>query len=245
LGVNNGARIHNSKEILKSGRNTDGLLKLKVEGNNYADEVIVQIDPLAAISLDQMDAIKFRGSEDAPQLYSISADNKELSVNTFPDDDEYKVIPVGFEAGIAAMYTISVAKLSGFDLSEGDIYLEDLKENTFTKLSDSGDSYSFTGTPDDEPLRFLLHLNGSLGVHDVMTDHAQIKVFAYNQTVYISSAENMIGVVNIYDLLGQEIINTKLNGETMKKIQLSGSGGFMIVSVITEQGMVNQKVLIK
>jgi hypothetical protein len=243
LGVDNGARIHAAKEILKSGEVLSNSLKLKVEGNNYADEIMMQINPIASIDLDPLDATKFHGLEGAPQFYSYSKDGKELSINSFPETEDYNVIPVGMEAGVYGVYTLTVSEINGFDPTIN-IYLEDIKEGTFTKL-DGNSTYSFIASPMDEPLRFLLHLNGELAVPENFSALNGITIYSFNQDVYISSKIDLNGWVRIYDLLGKEIVNDKLNSEMMKKINVSDHKGYMIVQLVTEIGSLNQKVFIK
>ncbi len=243
LGVDNGARIHNTKEILKSGKDTGDQIMLMVEGNNYYDEIILKTDALASVLLDPLDGLKMYSSVGAPQFYSLSKDQKELSINAFTESDDYQVIPLGMIAGAACEYSITVKELNGFTTA-GQLVLEDIKEGTFTPLSVNS-IYTFTSDPLDEPVRFLLHLNGQLELPENVTGINPIKVYSFDQQVYIASESNMNGSVTIYDLPGKEIINTGLHGETMKKIQLSGHTGYMIVSVITDKGSVNQKVFIK
>lgn len=243
LGVNNGARIHASKDILKSGEILNDLLKFRVTGNNYADEMIVQINPLASVNADQLDATKFRGSAAAPQLYSISKDNRELSINSFPVQDDYMVIPVGLEVGADAVYTISVSDFAGFEFSSG-IYLEDLKEGTFTKL-EGNSVYSFNANPLDEPMRFLLHMSSELAVPENNVGLSSIRVYSFNSDVYVTSENGLSGKVMIYDLLGREIVNEKLTGGTMNKFDLSGYKGYLVVRVTDETGNLNQKVYIR
>ncbi len=243
LGVENGARIHASKDILKSGESFDNLLKLRVEGNNYADEMIIRVDPLASIQLDPMDASKFHGSEAAPQLYSLSKDNKELSINSFPESEDYKVIPVGMEVGVNDVYTLSVSDFGEFDPSVN-LYLEDLIEGTFTKIEENT-VYSFSAGPNDEPIRFLLHMSGVLAVPENNLDLNDVKVYSYDQDVYVTSQEGLNGLTVIYDLLGREIVKEKLNGETMKKFDLTGKHGYMIVRVSSDKGNLSQKVYIR
>jgi hypothetical protein len=242
LGVNNGARIHASKDILKSGASVSDLLKLKVEGNTYADEIILQIDPMGSVNAGMFDALKFHGDIAAPQLYSLSKDGKELSINSFPESEDYNVIPVGMEAGVDAIYTLSISDLIGF--ASGNLYLEDVKEGTFTKLDDNM-IYTFTAGPNDDPMRFLLHLNGQLAVPENIQGLSDVKVYSFAQDVYVVSENGLNGTTVIYDLLGREILREKLNGEIMKKFDLTGHNGYMIVRVTTEKGSLNQKVYLR
>jgi hypothetical protein len=243
LGVNNGARVHSSNDIFKSGESISDVLKLRVAGNNYSDELIFCINSLSSINTDQMDATKFHGSVLAPQLYSFSKDNKELSINSFPVQDDYMVIPVGLEVGAESVYTISVTDFNGFDFSTG-LFLEDLKEGTFISLTE-GSAYSFTASPLDESGRFLLHLNGEMAVPENISGLDGVKIYSFNKDVYITSKESMNGTVMIYDLLGREIVTKMFNGETRMKINLDNQEGYMIVSIMTELGMMNQKVYIR
>jgi PKD repeat protein len=243
LGVNNGARIHNIKEILKSGEDASDHLILMVEGNNYYDEIILKTDVLASVLFDQFDALKMYSSVGAPQFYSMSKDGEELSINAFTESEDYRVIPLGLKAGAPCEYSITVKELSGFNTS-GKLVLEDLKKGIFTPLF-ANSSYSFTSDPLDEPGRFLLHLNSELDVSENLTSNNQIKVYSFDQQVYISSESIMNGLASIYDLTGKEVFKAKLNGETMKKISLEGHSGYLIVKVLTETGNLNQKIFIK
>ncbi len=241
IGVDNGARVHASKDILKEGLVfTEPMLKLKVEGNSYADEILFRIEPLASAQYDNLyDALKYRGEEDAPQLYSVSKDNLELSVNAFPDTEEYKIIPLGLEVGMESIYTISVSVLSGFDL-ENNIYLEDLKTGTFTKI-ETNSSYSFTASPFDEPMRFLLHLNGELDVPEYSNE--LINIYSLNKIVYIEVPENTKGSIAVYNIMGQKIVSTSI-GDVLTKIAVDKSA-YYVVKVVSDEGVVARKVFVR
>jgi len=244
ISVDNRARIHSSIELFKSGDETSPLIKLITEGNNYSDEIVLSILPESTINYDsQFDAMKMWGDEAAPQLYSLSGDDMELSINSFPVNEEYKIIPIGFKAGAESIYSISANELNGFDPSVR-IILEDLKENTVTEMIKNS-IYNFTASPLDESMRFLLHLNGELAVSENLFVNSSIKVYSYDQQVYITSESNMNGLVRIYDISGKMIISEALNGELMRKINLAGLKGNLIVQVLTDKDSVNQKVFLK
>jgi hypothetical protein len=243
LGVDNGARIHASKEILKESVATGPMLKFIISGNNYSDEILVQVDPLATIQFDnQYDGLKYRGGEAAPQLYSLSKDNEKLSINAFPESEEYNIIPIGLEVGSDGIYTMSFDGLSSFSAG-ADIYLEDLKEGTMTKLEENS-PFSLTANSSDDPLRFLLHLKGALAVPENLSAD-QIDVYSFEQDVYITSENVLNGVVIIYDITGRAIVRENLDNISMKKINLNGHQGYMVVRLISDNGSVNQKVFIK
>ena len=141
------------------------------------------------------------------------------------------------------MYTITVSEFITFEPFEN-IFLEDKKEGTYTKL-DANSTVSFRAGPLDDPLRFLLHLNGELDVPDVNTALKDILIYSFDHSVYISSEDNLTGWVTIYDLLGQKIINERLTGEMLRKINLGNNYGYLIVQILTDKGSLSKKVYLK
>jgi len=245
IAVNNGARIHNTKEILKSNLSDSYLLKLRVSGNNYSDEIILNKLADATVNFDnQFDALKLRGYELAPQLYSLSKDNEDLSINSFPETEDYSVIPIGLEVGAAATYTLSVNELAEFG-SSGKLYLEDKKEGVFLKIEDENFTYSFTATPLDDPMRFLLHLNGEMGIVSNDPGLSGLNIYSYDNEVYVSCLPGLHGTVLVHDVLGQLLVASKVDGESLCKIDMGNCSGFMLVTVTSNQGVYSKKVFIR
>jgi len=245
IAVDNGARIHDAKDIYKSVTDSNPFLRLNVSGNNYSDEIILTVVPVSTTNFDgQYDGFKMRGIDSAPQLYSLAKDGTELSINSFPEDENYQVIPLGFEAGVSGNYSIAADEFSGFSMNNH-VYIEDLQEGIFTLLDEAGDMYSFIASPLDEPLRFLLHLNGQLAVPENANGLNGIQVYSFGEDVYIKSDGNITGTISIYDLQGRKILTGKLNGEPINKFRLMGQHGIMVAEVVSEQGTFRQKVYVK
>ncbi len=241
IGVDNRARVHTTKDILKeSVISTDPVFKLKVEGNGYSDEILFLIDPSASPQYDNLfDALKYRGEEEAPQLYSISKENLELSINAFYDTEDYNIIPVGLEVGKDNVYTISVQDFIGFELFN-EIYLEDLITGIFTTI-ELNSSYSFTASPLDDPVRFMLHLNGELDVPEY--SDSKVSIYAFNKTVYVDTQSNTEGSIIIYNMMGQEVVKVSINN-VITKIPISKSAHY-VVKVVRNNGVDAEKVMVK
>ncbi len=246
LGVDNGARVHAAKEILKSEKEiTNPVIKLKIKGNEYSDEIIMNIIPEATINYDnELDALKLKGQPVAPQFFSLSNDGRKLSINSFPVSEDYKNIPLCLEVGVNTLYTISVEKLSGFN-PMANLYLEDKQENTMTEIKNEMSTYTFTAGPEDKIDRFVFHFNGEMSVPENSSVINDVRVYSLGSEIFITSSRNLNGSVVIYNLIGQKIIGQKLHGESKMNLDLTGQSGYLIVSVITEQGIVNQKVLLR
>ncbi|MCF8379538.1 MAG: hypothetical protein K9H49_08180 [Bacteroidales bacterium] len=239
--VDNGARLHFSKDILKKAVDFDGpMLKLRVEGNNYADEILLSINPLSSAHNDKVyDALKLGGDEEAPQLYSLSKDSESLSINAFPETEEYNIIPIGLEVGKADIYVLSVNEIYGFDHGNN-IYLEDIKSGIYTKV-ESNSSYSFLADPKDNPVRFMLHLNGKINASEC--SDKLINIFTINKAIYVETPVNTAGNIFIYNIIGQRIASAPLT-TSITEISVAG-GEFYTVRVISNIGMQTKKIFVR
>lgn len=140
LNIKNSYRLHNNQEYYKSEQ--EGILNLKVVGNDKSDETILRIVNDATFDFDgNFDARKlFSANTNYPQIYSLSSDLQNyIAINSIPNINEEKIIPLGFKA-IEGDYTINVKELS---ISANYIYLMDTYTNKRTYLNNT-DTYSFS-----------------------------------------------------------------------------------------------------
>jgi hypothetical protein len=63
--------------------------------------------------------------------------------------------------------------------------------------------------------------------------------------VYIQKPANFEGTVNIYDILGQEILNTKAVGEGLMAVPVKNGMGYYLVKVKSDLGLTTEKVFIR
>ncbi len=244
LGVDNGARIHDNQNILKTKLDENPYLKFGVTGNNYKDEFIINVNSSATNNFEgQYDATKMMGSEDAPQVYSLSADNLNLSINSIPEISSNLVIPVDLIVGAEGTYILSLDEISGFESTP--LYLEDLKQHVVINIKTAG-SYSFDASPDDTPARFLLHFSYSdAPSYSYDLTEKQVLAYSYENKVVVSSPELITGTVTVYDLMGREIANENLNRTSYREINMGNNKGYYIVNIVSENGVYNEKIFVK
>jgi hypothetical protein len=243
ISVDDGARIHSSEEILKSAEQSFPAMKLKVEGASGSDEILLNLQPGTSSGFDpQTDALKIKGNAGAPQLFTLSTGKDELTINTFPQTEEYRVIPLCFEPGQTGSFTLSSALFSGFEPGT-EIVVEDLQNGKFTSVEDETELYSFTSVPGDEALRFLIHLDGQPAVPPAGESN-EVSVYSFGQDVYIKSPATLDGSVTVYDPSGRELMAATLSHDLMKKIHIAGYFGVAAVRVVTQQGLTHKKVFI-
>ena len=243
LSVDNNARVHTAKDILKSG-NSGQYLSLKVQGNNHSDEIIISVSDDASAGYDPgMDGIKLYGIQAAPQLYAVTPDNYELSVTSFPLTGNV-TIPVNLEVGSDAIYELSAGDITGFENTP--VYLEDRQENTITEIV-PGFAYKFFSSPEDDAARFLIHFsnNETPPFENNSSDLTGISVHSYDKAIYINSTEKISGRIKIVDLLGRTVFNNNFNNAVFNKIDMKGRKGYFIVSIITEDEIGTEKVIIQ
>jgi len=242
IGLDNRARVHNSKEILKEQAiSSQPILKLKVSGNGYTDEILFIVDPQSTFMFDsELDAFKLRGNALAPQLYSFSDDNRELSINTIPIPEEGKTIPLGLEVGTETIYSISAPVFMGFE-PDMDIYLEDIKENTFTRIN-PGIFYNFSAHPLEDNQRFYLHFAAP---NDIVKElQFSTHIFSAYGNIYIQLPDTKPADIAIFDLMGRLVANQKSSGEKLLEVSLDNPAGYFLVRVITGKQLVTRKVFV-
>jgi hypothetical protein len=77
-----------------------------------------------------------------------------------------------------------------------------------------------------------------------LNQQANSNVYSFENNIYVNSNE-YIKKVNIYNTLGQ-LVKSVNNVNGLLKIDMHGqSTGYYIVNVVTNNGVANQKVLIK
>jgi hypothetical protein len=96
--MNNDVRVHSNQAFFKNKEQQNNVLRIQTLANNYSDEIVVRFRDGATNNFDsQYDAGKMFGMGGSPQLYSMSADGQQLSINSIPATTEQVSIPLGFE----------------------------------------------------------------------------------------------------------------------------------------------------
>jgi hypothetical protein len=229
-------RTH-STSFLKS--TASDLLTLKVEGNSYWDQTQVTVNPMASAGYESdYDAIKWMGSADAPQIYSMIP-AEQLSINSLPNLNE--VIQLGFKAGATGNFIITAAGYESFE-STTEFYLEDLVANKVQNLK-TNPVYNFTATPDQPEHRFNLHF-APVGMPESNTN-SSIKIYSSEKTVYVNIPSALTGQIVVYDLLGKEITRKQIESSMLNTLPLDVIQGYYLVKVFGNTAITSGKVFIR
>jgi len=233
-------RIHGTQAFYKDSEILTRSMKLRVDGNEYSDNIIIAFNESATNDYDgEFDAHDIRGIEDAPQLYIISSES-DYAVNVMNSIDEELVVPIGLEVGTSAIYSIAA---EDFNFDENTVViLEDIQENSFTELS-SGTSYQFTAEANNSTHRFNIHFkDGAIDIDEQSI--SGIQIYSFSDNVIIKSQIEISGEVVVYNVMGQMVKSAHMSNENLTSIRMDSGSGYYVVEVQTGKELKTQKVFI-
>jgi hypothetical protein len=244
LTITNVARKHGNANILKQTESMKDMLRMKSYNDSYSDELIVKFDGAASNAFDDaMDAQKLRGSAEASQIYSLTPQGTELSINNVPYSTQTVTIPVAFELGNSSEATFGFTGLESFESSVS-IFLEDKLLNKTIDLR-LNPVYNFTHTADADPMRFNLVFYGVNSTGELST--ANYNIWVNNDKINVLIPE-MIGqkaVVQLIDQQGRILDATSVTLDSPSVINAPVSSGLYIVRVIVGNQAFTSKVFIR
>ncbi|MCK9422753.1 MAG: T9SS type A sorting domain-containing protein [Bacteroidales bacterium] len=238
------AKTHSSTWYKSTG---DALLMLTAQSaeNTTYQENIIRFNDHATEGFDpQYDSPFLPGASVVPQMCSYLTDNTQLSLNTFPALTTSRVVPLEFIKGASNNYSIVVTKLDNFP-NDVAISLEDTKTNITQDLR-KNPVYTFNSSEGDNPKRFNVHFGAPNGVNEI-DGNSPFRIYSSNNTLYISNNTGVFlkGEVLVYNLMGQQMMQTKLSEGALTKINLHATTGYYLVKVITDQKAYSGKIFIR
>ena len=172
--------------------------------------------------------------------------DNDLGIQSLPVDNyENTIIPVGINAVSGTKINISV---SSSLIPDGiNIYLEDTLEETFTLMNDDALFSNELLTDHSGIGRFYLRTSAANLVNDNPYDVNSIKIFSTSRNnIRILNLPGGKNNIQMYDMLGKIILNTNIDGGVVKNINLPNlTTGVYIVKLMTPEGSMDQKVIIK
>ena len=78
-----------------------------------------------------------------------------------------------------------------------------------------------------------------------MYNGKSIRVYASGKTLYVINPERKTGTIRIFNLIGQEITNLSLTGDTQQQQSLNVDNVYYIVQIQTSKEVISDKIFIK
>lgn len=244
--IPNSERVHSSQGFYKGTTELNQLFTLRISGNNYSDVMKVGFYKDATYDFDaEYDASKLYGIDEAPQLYTIMKNNK-YAVNLLQTFNKKECVPMGVRVGVAGKYIISLdPELIGFDNGIV-VYLEDKKfPNTLINLK-TNPEYAVKLNAHEYTKRFVLHFVKEQGpsIFPYKTDNSEENIFIYSDRnkVYVNYQSEVPADIEIYDLLGKNVLSEKLQTMQLNNFSVQNGKGYYIVQVISTANAETKKI---
>jgi len=179
-------------------------------------------------------------------LYSHLEDGSEqLGIQTREGFNNGIKIRMGFASQLEeqSMYTISIDKIEGAQLSEATVYLIDNELNIITNLN-QGD-YNFVSGKGTFNSRFTLQFEyETLGTVDSSLDAISIYPNPSKDILNVASAVEVIDSIEVYDVHGRLIEEVRVKAQGVHQIDLSSmQATIYFVRVHTENGSITKTII--
>jgi hypothetical protein len=195
------------------------------------------------------DSSIFGGVANEFAIYTHTVANgngRDLGIQSLPPNNfENMIVPVGVNAEAGTPITIDVST-NNFP-SGINIYLEDKQDNTFTLL-EADANFSFTPENNLSGIgRFYLHTTSGVLSADDFGINNNVSIYtSSNENLRIVGVQNGTATVQLYNILGKEVLKTSFEGNGVNDINLNTIPmGIYIVKLATENGTINRKIIIQ
>ena len=243
-------RTHNNQSFYKNTQaiGYEKYLILTAKKESFYDELWVSFGQDATEEFDNgYDASKLMGDEGIPQIYLREAKiDRNLCIDHLPllESDIGRIVDMSFMAGADGDQVIFA---NTFNIPETNIMLEDILTNKFIDLVQYPE-YHFQANKNDCPDRFRLHFNSTTGINEPSINQSggqSIKVYANYKNIYIYNYSGLPADVFIYSINGMLIAKKGIGHFILHRIPVNVSNTYLIIKVITKQGVYNEKVFVR
>lgn len=224
--------------FLKSNTSGSGIV-LRLTSGNYFDETTLRIREGSSFDRDRQDALKlFSLNQSVPQIYSLSDDEIRLAVNSIPQTEAEKAIPLGLKLPHDGTFSIAMQQSDEL-MNVAGVFLEDRTQDQFIKLCNQ--AHTFTAETGIVSGRFFLHF-GMVGV-ETYNAGIPVRVAQQGDKLVLLGAEDY-NQVQMFDLQGRLLFSGKLNGSSLQYLDAPGSPGLYIVVVKNSHLSTTQRVVV-
>jgi hypothetical protein len=241
LEVNNNARVHNGQAFFNNP--DEGIIRIASITEHSQDEIVVRVRETAAEAYDPSEDVeKLFGSPSSPQLYSLSSDDQNLTINTWQYPATTTSIPVHFMQSINGPVTMNISEVSSIPEKYA-VLLEDLLTGIFTDLREIT-TYQFEHDTIFEADRFRLHLQNTLGEEELLS--GQFRLWSQRERVYFTipgSVGNKV-VLKVRDMAGRNILEQEMVLQQLNSFVITRFTGNISVMVVEKEKIHQAKTLI-
>ncbi|NQU33519.1 MAG: T9SS type A sorting domain-containing protein [Bacteroidetes bacterium] len=239
------ARKHNKTANFKSleiGVPEMLIVNVSVDQNQYSDATTVGFNEYATSDWDiEYDSRKLFGSDEAPQLWTVSS-GEQLSTNYLPYIFDSYALPLNFTAGVDGLHELTFLNTEGFYVNSG-VELEDKFTGKFTNILETP-YYSFEASKSDNDNRFVIHFYGITNIEN--ETESNYSIYGHDANIYIKNTKDktVVGNIKVYNALGQVVVNKDIAGGGNYSSREQLKSGYYLVVFQTNTELVTSKIVI-
>jgi len=249
LALNQSYEVHNSSDTFQRPDQRPEIYLTLSDGSLSRLAKIYYVDGATTSFDNGYDGEMFGGVANEFAIYThylTDSEGQDLAIQSLPPNNfENMIIPLGINAEAGTAITID-AVTNNFP-SGINIYLEDKQDNSFTLL-DTDANFSFTPENNLSGIgRFYLHTTSSVLSADDFATNNNISIYTSSKdNLRIVGVQNGTATVQLYNILGKEMLKTSFEGNGVNDINLNTIPmGIYIVKLATENGVLNRKIIIQ
>ncbi len=211
------------------------------QGTDLVNQMLVGYMDGATTGIDN--GIDGKYINDSATALTSNIESGEYVIQGRPAFDASDVVALNFKVEKAGTFTITKDHADGLFAAGQDVYLVDATSGTETNLQT--DAYTFTATEGANNSRFSLKYQKNLGVNANTFNDNSVKVYRNNGTLTVSSGNNTISNVKVFDIQGRVIAEqNNVNATTTTINNLRASNQVVLVKVTSAgNAVVTKKVV--
>ncbi|TBW29162.1 T9SS type A sorting domain-containing protein [Gramella sp. KN1008] len=251
LGMTNEVRVRDfDQQFIKSGSEPKKLIRITAgyKDQKNMDAMVFYFQPAASADFEEnIDALKLLNTnKKVPNLYSLSAEGKKLSINAISMDDGkiFGKYPLGVISASEGIISISLQSAENLPQSFN-IYLIDEAKQTYVNLREQ--DYEFYSGKMEYSSRFYISFSPSdtPTPQDIFDEPFSLIGGSQEIIIKMNLKEHGKGVLRINNINGQLIELRKVRGNETINIRGIKSNGVYLVSYIAGEREFSKKVLVQ
>ncbi|MBI9036671.1 MAG: T9SS type A sorting domain-containing protein [Bacteroidales bacterium] len=245
LAFNESMQAHSSVDYYKNSKELWPSIELIVENNELFNSTAIGFNENMTLGLDpSYDVGKMKGHPNIALYTKLVEDNGvDFAIQALPPLNTEKVeVKVGLDVSTTGNYNFKLIESENFDETTS-IKLEDKETGSLIDLREI-EEYSFNIIQIGQIReRFVLHFNNATGIEDQSLENSNISFYVYDNKIYIIDKEFSNGTIQLFNLLGQAIIE-KQYSKDISTINLDLTKGYYFVRIFTDKTTVSGKIYI-
>jgi hypothetical protein len=230
--------IKNTMQLKSAASKT--FLTATLESEHYQDKVWLFWEDHCTSGFDNgWDGCKIASSGNAAQLY-ITGQSENYQVSSTNDFDS---VYIAFQPGKEdTEYRLSLA-MENLSALYDTLALLDLETGESVDLL-ARDSlvFHFTSDPEAKAVKRFLITSDPAKINEKIWDNGLVKVYSYPGRICIDNGSNDSGVLMVYDLMGQNLLQKSFEANNRVRISTSFIPGIYIAKVLCGDRIITQKI---